>query len=206
MGSTNNKVIVDKSVDILTTLYQRLLQKHGLKASIDFSGLSEQIMNALNSGSTAQIQSVINSFIDDKIRTFDLKAGEKALKSAQSHRHRAVMNDLIGFSKTYNKACAEAISNNVTLENTNSQDNKQQPSFKESIANFSSSQPPPEQSVSMEEALRRNAQALYERTGKVPNGYTLQNGQVIKDKSAENTSKPEQKLQESSLDEEGPNR
>lgn len=205
MGSTNNKAIVDKSVDILATLYQRLFQKHGLKATIDFSGLSEQIMNALNSGSTVQIQSVINDFIDAKIQTYDSKASEKAQKAAQLHRHRDTMKDLLDCSKTYNKACAEAISNNVTLENSNSQDNKQQPSFKESIANFSSSQPPPEQSVSMEEALRRNAQALYERTGKVPNGYTLQNGQVIKDKSAENTSKPEQKLQESSLEEE-PNR
>ena len=203
MGNTNNKVIVDKSIDILATLYQRLFQKHGLNASIDFSGLSEQIMNALNNGSTVQIQSVINDFIDDKIQNYNLKAGEKAQKAAQLHRHRETMKDLLDFSKTYNKACAEAISNNVSLENTNSQDNKQQPSFKKSLANFSSSQPSPEQSVSMEEALRRNAQALYERTGQVPNGYILQNGQVIK--NAE-TSKPDPKLQESSLEDNGPNR
>lgn len=56
MPKVNNKAIVDKSVDILSTLYKNILKKNHLQDSVDFSGLSEQIMNLLNEGSTNQIQ------------------------------------------------------------------------------------------------------------------------------------------------------
>lgn len=48
--------------------------------------------------------------------------------------------------------------------------------------------------ISVDEALQKNAQSLYEKTGKVPEGYILNaDGQVIKEKISKEPTKEETK-------------
>lgn len=193
MPIVNNKAIVDKSIDILSTLYKNILKKHHLQGSVDFSGLSEQIMNSLNDGSTNQIQQIIDQFVDNKIRNYDTIAGELALKADKSQNHRQTMDDLIGFSKILNSQCAGAISKNITIEKSNTQ-----PSFRESLSNFSTNSSNQENINSLDDALRKNAEQLYKKTGQIPNGYILnEDGRLIKDENLKQHS--ERKSKETSI-------
>lgn len=178
LANVSNKAIVDKSIDILGSLYQDILKKHKLIDGVDFSGLSEEIMSALEQGRTEQVNSIIDKFVDGKIKRYDIVAGERDIKRGAAKQHRRAVDDLIGFSKKYNRMCTEAILNNVKVEK------KQELSFRESLSNFQSEDREQENNVSIEEALQKNAQQLYERTGEVPNGYALgEDGQVYRDRN-----------------------
>lgn len=199
MANINNRAIVDKAVDILSDLYKKVLRQHNLSGNVDFSGLSEQIMAALEQGSTDKIESIISKFVDNKIRNYDKVAGELAIKANKASNHRKTVDDLIGFSKKWNSQCAEAIARNVTIEKP--QLKAENKSFRESLADFRSDSVESGNEISVDEALQKNAQALYEKTGKVPEGYMLnQDGKVIKERSSGEISKDEP--QENSKDNE----
>lgn len=194
MPNVSNKFVVDKAVDMLANLYKGILRKHHSNGEVDFSGLSELIMSAVEQGSLEQIDPIINKFVDTKIRNYDRIAGALAERAragnmdSLSKRHKKIVEDMIGFGKKWNSQCAQAIAQNVKVAKT------QEQGFREGLANFRSDGAEPAKQVSIDEALQRNAQSLYERTGKVPEGYTLnQDGQVMKEKNNEDTSKVEPK-------------
>ena len=142
MPIVNNKAIVDKAVSILSGLYKGVLKQHHLNGNVDFSGLSEQIMLAVQQGETDRIESIINKFVDGKIRNYDKVAGDLAIKADRAANHRRTVDDLIG-----------------------------------SI---------PKQQGSIEDAIQKNAQILYERTGNLPEGYILnEEGKVVKDSTTQ---------------------
>ena len=175
-------------------LYKGILRKHNSQGSVDFSGLPELILSAVEQGSLKQIESIINQFVDAKINNYDRVAGEIAESAREgkleslSKRHRKIVDDMRGFGKKWNSQCAQAIAKNVKVEKTQAQ------GFREGLANFKSDGPEPAKQISIDDALQRNAQSLYEKTGNVPEGYTLnQDGQVMKEKSNEDTPKIEPK-------------
>ena len=182
MPTVNNKAIVDKAVSILSGLYKGVLRQHHLNGSVDFSGLSEQIMLAIQQGETGRIESIINSFVDGKIRNYDKVAGELAIKADKAANHRRTVDGLIGFSKTWNKQCATAIANNVTIEKQQTEKN----AFRESLTISQEVPSRYKEEVSIQEAVQRNAQILYEKTGNIPEGYILtEEGKVIKDEKVQ---------------------
>lgn len=192
LPNMDNNALVDRAVDILANLYNGILKKHHLNnQSIDFSGLSKQIMTEVEQGSTDKIESIINKYTDTKIRNYDTIAGELAARThltSITSKHRKVVQDLIGFGKKWNSQCAEAIARNVKIEQ------QQEGSFRETLTNFKSDGKEPSSEISIDEALQRNAQSLYERTGNIPEGYTLdKDGQVRKDRNLEDTPKVEPK-------------
>ena len=190
----NNRAIVDRYVDILANQFRMTLrnsyQKKGLTydGSVDFSGLSEQIMSELESGNTSNIESVINRFVGEKIRNFYKVAGGKISKHGYSNMHRSIVNDLIGLGKNLNGKCADAIINNVSIGKTEpTVDDDKESTFRQELSNFKSENEGQPGAVSIEEALQKNAQQLYERTGEVPNGYALgEDGQVFRETKDDN--------------------
>lgn len=179
MPIVNNKAIVDKAVSILSGLYKGVLKQHHLNGNVDFSGLSEQIMLAVQQGETDRIESIINKFVDGKIRNYDKVAGDLAIKADRAANHRRTVDDLIGFSRTWNSQCATAIANNVHIEKRQDEGRK---NFRDSLANFQEGGSIPKQQGSIEDAIQKNAQILYERTGNLPEGYILnEEGKVVKD-------------------------
>lgn len=181
LQNVSNKVVVDKCVDVLANLYKGILRKHHSQGSVDFSGLSELIMSVVEQGSLEQIEPIINQFVETKINNYDKVAGEIAERAQNgkleslAKRHKKIVEDMKGFGQKWIKQCTQAIAQNVKVEKTQAQ------SFREGLANFKSSDQ--EKQISVDEALQRNAQSLYEKTGKVPEGYNLnQDGKVIKDK------------------------
>ena len=183
MKMLENFNLIDE--DYILTRYQNILKKHNLKDGVDFSGLSEKIMLALEQGNVEQVHSIIDKFVEDKIKRYDIVAGERDMKRGTTKQHREAVNDLIGFSKKYNSMCTEAILKNVKVEP------KQAPSFRENVLNFQSGDREPANNVSNEEALRRNAQRLYEKTGQVPQGYVLQeDGQVDREENEDKKLQP----------------
>jgi len=189
VANLSNKSIVDRCVDILSTQFRMTLrnsyQNNGLNynGNVDFSGLSEQLMAELENGSTANIESIINRFVGEKIQNFDKAAGEIASKRGGLDKHRNIVNDLIGLGKNLNGKCADAIINNVTIEKTEvTLDDDKASTFRQGLSNFKSENEGQPGAISMEEALQKNAQQLYERTGEVPNGYALgEDGQVFRE-------------------------
>ena len=189
MANISNKAIVDRCVDILSTQFRMTLRKsyqnNGLNynGSVDFSGLSEQIMAQLETGDTSNIESIINRFVGDKIQNFDKVAGEKISKNGYSSMHRSIVNDLIGLGKKLSGKCAEAIINNVTIEKTETTlEGDKASTFRQGLSNFKSENEGQAEPVSIEDALQKNAQQLYEKTGEVPNGYALgEDGQVFRE-------------------------
>ena len=175
MPTINDKAMVDKAVSILSGLYKNVLKQHNLKGNVDFSGLSEHILLAIQQGQTGMIESIINGFVDEKIRNYDKVAGDLAAKADKLTNHRRAMDDLIGFSKTWNKQCATAITSAILSKEKQTSKDDSKASKTETLG--------PKENTSIEEAGQRNAQILYEKTGKVPEGYNLSDaGQVIKDK------------------------
>ena len=194
MQNVSNKFVVDKAVGMLANLYKGVLRKHHSNGEVDFSGLSEMIMFAVEQGSLDQIESIINKFVDAKIRNYDRIAGAFAEKAREgkmeslSKRHKNIVSDLIGFGKKWNSQCAQAIAQNVKVEKTQAE------GFRQGLKNFKSDGAEPTNQVTIDEALQRNAQSLYEKTGRVPEGYTLnQDGQVIKERSNEDVPEVEPK-------------
>lgn len=203
MANISNKAIVDRCVDILATQFRMTLrnsyQNNGLtyKGSVDFSGLSEQIMAELESGDTTNIEAIINKFVGDKIQNFDKVAGETISKSGYSNMHRSIVNDLIGLGKNLNEKCANAIINNVTIEKTEpTLEGDKASAFRQGLSNFKSENEGQAKPVSAEEALQKNAQQLYEKTGEVPNGYALgEDGQVFREARNDEQPSVEQKTE-----------
>jgi len=189
VANLSNKSIVDRCVDILSTQFRMTLrnsyQNNGLNynGNVDFSGLSEQLMAELENGNTTNIESIINRFVGEKIQNFDKAAGEIASKRGGLDKHRNIVNDLIGLGKNLNGKCADAIINNVTIEKTEvTLDDDKASTFRQGLSNFKSENEGQPGAISMEEALQKNAQQLYERTGEVPNGYALgEDGQVFRE-------------------------
>lgn len=198
MPTVNNKAIVDKAVSILSGLYRGILRQHHLKGNVDFSGLSEQIMLAVEQGEIGRIESIINNYVDGKIRNYDNVAGDLAIKADRAANHRRTVEDLIGFSRTWSKQCAAAIAGNIVIEKKQSEAK----TFRDSLASFQGDTSMQKGEVSIEEAIQRNAQIVYEKTGNIPEGYILTDeGKVIRDKRAqkENDSRQEEKSTDDSM-------
>lgn len=117
----NNKAVVDKMIDILAKQYREVLRKYGMSENIDITELSNKIMASLEKGNgVAEIQNTITNFFDERIESFDKRAGEIAAKEGKSTKHKKIMEDLKGLSGKFDKSCAEAIVKNTT-EKENSQ-------------------------------------------------------------------------------------
>ena len=192
LSNVNNKYVVDKCVDVLANCYKGILKKYNSHGNVDFLGLSELIMSAVERGELEQIEPIINQFVGDKISNYDKVAGEIAERAQNgkleslSKRHKKIVEDMRGLGQKWIKQCAQAITQNVKVEKTQAQ------SFREGLANFRCNGEEPAKQISVDEALQRNAKALYERTGKIPEGYILNaDGQVIKERINENTAKEE---------------
>ena len=117
----NNKAVVDKMIDILAKQYREVLRKYGMSENIDITELSNKIMASLEKGNgVAEIQNTITNFFDERIESFDKRAGEIAAKEGKSTKHKKIMEDLKELSGKFDKSCAEAIVKNTT-EKENSQ-------------------------------------------------------------------------------------
>lgn len=188
MANVNNREVLDQIINILSDQYRQTLRnsygKNGLnfRGSVDFSGLKEQLMASIENGDMSRVESVINTFVQGKIQDFDTKAGEIMTKNGYAGVHRKIIDDLMGFSQKINRQCADAISKKVVVpEKTQGQ------SFRESLQNFQSNSEQ-HNAVSQEEALLRSAQTVYEKTGNVPDGYSLnEDGKIIRDETVTKT-------------------
>ena len=117
----NNKAVVDKMIDILAKQYREVLRKYEMNGNIDITELSNKIMASLEKGNgVAEIQNTITNFFDERIESFDKRAGEIAAREGKSTKHKKIMEDLKGLSGKFDKSCAEAIVKHTT-EKENSQ-------------------------------------------------------------------------------------
>ena len=147
-------------------------------------------MSAIEQGTLEQIEPIINQFVGDKINNYDKVAGEIAERAGNGKleslpkRHKKIVEDMKGLGQKWIKQCAQAITQNIKIEKTQAQ------SFREGLANFRNGGVEPAKQISVDEALQKNAQSLYEKTGRVPEGYILNaDGQVIKEKISKETPK-----------------
>ena len=117
----NNKAVVDKMIDILAKQYREVLRKYGMNENIDITELSNKIMASLEKGNgVAEIQNTITNFFDERIESFDKRAGEIAAREGKATKHKKIMEDLKGLRGKFDKSCAEAIVKHTT-EKENSQ-------------------------------------------------------------------------------------
>lgn len=117
----NNKAVVDKMIDILAKQYREVLRKYEMNGNIDITELSNKIMASLEKGNgVAEIQNTITNFFDERIESFDKRAGEIAAREGKATKHKKIMEDLKGLRGKFDKSCAEAIVKHTT-EKENSQ-------------------------------------------------------------------------------------
>lgn len=117
----NNKAVVDKMIDILAQQYREVLRKYEMNGNIDITELSNKIMDSLEKGNgVAEIQNTITNFFDERIESFDKRAGEIAAREGKATKHKKIMEDLKGLRGKFDKSCAEAIVKHTT-EKENSQ-------------------------------------------------------------------------------------
>lgn len=117
----NNKAVVDKMIDILAQQYREVLRKYEMNGNIDITELSNKIMASLEKGNgVAEIQNTITNFFDERIESFDKRAGEIAAREGKATKHKKIMEDLKGLRGKFDKSCAEAIVKHTT-EKENSQ-------------------------------------------------------------------------------------
>jgi len=192
----SNRELVDRIVGELSKDFGNKLKEvsqnkgFGWNGSFDFSDLTDKIISAIESGKEKDVGLIIDNAVATKLRNW-IDGINPTMKKFYSNKLKEIAGQMVNHAMKNDKIYADMITENV---NENREGQSKEQLFRQELLSFKGENEGQPGTVSMEEALQKNAQQLYERTGKVPNGYVLgEDGQVFKEKREDDQPHVEQR-------------